>query len=185
MPEVHRLEGCPPRQPRPQVEESEQTDIGLDFGFFNNALTFSADYYIKKTNGMIIDMPIPAYIGEERPLANVGDMENSGVEFELGYQFRVADVQFAIKGNASYLHNKLKNLGNAEGYLDLDGIQGYDGIITRAENGQPFPFFYGYKTGGVFQNAAQIAGYVNSKGEMLQPTHSLATSSMSMSTVTA
>ena len=150
-------------------EESEQTDIGLDFGFFNNALTFSADYYIKKTNGMIIDMPIPAYIGEERPLANVGDMENSGVEFELGYQFRVADVQFAIKGNASYLHNKLKNLGNAEGYLDLDGIQGYDGIITRAENGQPFPFFYGYKTGGVFQNAAQIAGYVNSKGEMLQP----------------
>ena len=150
-------------------EESEQTDIGLDFGFFNNALTVSADYYIKKTNGMIIDMPIPAYIGEERPLANVGDMENSGVEFELGYQFRVADVQFAIKGNASYLHNKLKNLGNAEGYLDLDGIQGYDGIITRAENGQPFPFFYGYKTGGVFQNAAQIAGYVNSKGEMRQP----------------
>ena len=56
-------------------EESEQTDLGIDLGFFNNALTFSADYYIKKTNGMIITMPIPSYVGETKPLGNVGDME--------------------------------------------------------------------------------------------------------------
>ena len=149
-------------------EESEQTDFGLDFGFFSNALTFSVDYYIKKTNGMIIDMPIPSYVGEARPLANVGDMENSGWEFELGYKFNIADAHFSVKGNASYLHNELKNLGNDTGFLNY-GINQFSDGGTRAENGQPFPFFYGYKTNGVFQNMAEVNAYINAEGGLIQP----------------
>ena len=149
-------------------EESEQTDLGLDFGFWNNKLTFSVDYYIKKTNGMIIDMPIPSYVGEARPLANVGDMENSGVEFELGYKWNIADAHFAIKGNASYLHNELKNLGNDTGFLNY-GISQFSDGGTRAENGQPFPFFYGYKTDGIIQNAAEAAEYNAKYGTNKQP----------------
>lgn len=84
-------------------EESEQTDIGIDLGFFNNALTFTVDYYKKKTNGMIIEMPIPSYVGENKPLGNVGDMENSGVEFEIGYKWNISDAHFSVKGNATYL----------------------------------------------------------------------------------
>ena len=61
-------------------EESEQLDFGLDFGFFNNALTFTADYYKKKTNGMLMEMNIPFYVGEAKPIGNVGKMENSGIE---------------------------------------------------------------------------------------------------------
>ena len=144
-------------------EESEQTDLGLDFGFFNNALTFTVDYFIKKTNGMIIDMPIPSYVGERRPLANVGDMENSGVEFELGYKWNIGDANFAIKGNASYLHNELKNLGNDTGFLNY-GISQFSDGGTRAENGQPFPFFYGYKSAGVFQNMDEVNAYKNADG---------------------
>ncbi len=139
-------------------EESEQTDFGLDFGFFHNALTFSVDYFIKKTNGMIIEMPIPSYVGEARPLANVGDMKNSGVEFELGYKWRIADANFAIKGNASYLKNELKNLGNDTGFLNY-GISQFSDGGTRAENGQPFPFFYGYKTDGILQTRAEADAY--------------------------
>ena len=149
-------------------EESEQTDLGLDFGLWNNKLTFSVDYYIKKTNGMIIEMPIPSYVGEARPLANVGDMKNSGWEFELGYKFNVADAHFAIKGNASYLKNELKNLGNDTGFLNY-GISQFSDGGTRAENGQPFPFFYGYKTAGIIQNAAEAADYNNKYGTSKQP----------------
>ena len=139
-------------------EESEQTNIGLDLGLWNNQLTFSVDYYIKKTNGMIIEMPIPSYVGEARPLANVGDMENSGLEFELGYKWNIADAHFAVKGNASYLKNKLKNLGNDTGFLNY-GISQFSDGGTRAENGQPFPFFYGYKTDGILQNQAEADVY--------------------------
>ena len=149
-------------------EESEQTDLGLDFGFWNNKLTFSVDYYIKKTNGMIIEMPIPSYVGEARPLANVGDMQNSGVEFELGYKWNIADAQFAIKGNASYLKNELKNLGNDTGFLNY-GISQFSDGGTRAENGQPFPFFYGYKTDGIIQNAAEAAEYNAKYGTNKKP----------------
>ena len=151
-------------------EASEQTDIGVDFGFFNSALTFTVDYYKKKTNGMILTMPIPSYVGETKPLGNVGDMENSGWEFELSYKWRVVDANFAVKGNATYLKNKLVNLGNDTGYMDLDGIQGYTGGGTRGSNGQPFPYFFGYKTNGVFQNMDEVKAYTNADGQMIMPT---------------
>ena len=150
-------------------EESEQTDIGIDLGFFNGALTASIDYYIKKTNGMIIEMPIPSYVGETKPLGNVGDMENKGVEFELGYKWNIGDAHFSVKGNATYLKNTLKNLGNDTGYIDLDGIQGLSGGGTRGSNGQPFPYFFGYKTDGVFQNMAEVQAYVNKDGGLIMP----------------
>lgn len=150
-------------------EESEQLDFGLDLGFFNNALTFTADYYKKKTNGMLMEMNIPFYVGEAKPIGNVGKMENSGIELEAAYKFRVSDWNFRVSANASYLKNKLIEYGNESGWENLDSFQG-TGDISRAENGKPFPFFYGYKTAGIFQNTDEVKAYKNDKGELLQPT---------------
>lgn len=150
-------------------EESEQLDFGLDFGFFNNALTLTADYYKKKTNGMLMEMNIPFYVGEAKPIGNVGKMENSGIELEAAYKFRVSDWNFRVSANASYLKNKLIEYGNESGWENLDSFQG-TGDISRAENGKPFPFFYGYKTAGIFQNTDEVNAYKNDKGELLQPT---------------
>ena len=150
-------------------EESEQLDFGLDFGFFNNALTFTADYYKKKTNGMLMEMNIPFYVGEAKPIGNVGKMENSGIELEAAYKFRVSDWNFRVSANASYMKNKLIEYGNESGWENLDSFQG-TGDISRAENGKPFPFFYGYKTAGIFQNTDEVKAYKNDKGELLQPT---------------
>ena len=149
-------------------EESEQTNVGVDFGFWNNQLTFSVDWFLKKTNGMIIDMPIPSYVGEQRPLANVGDMKNSGWEFELGYKWNISDARFAVKANAAYLKNELTNLGNDTGFLNYGISQFADGG-TRAENGQPFPFFYGYKTNGILQNKAEADAYNAQYGTTSKP----------------
>ena len=150
-------------------EESEQHDLGIDLGFMKDALTLSVDYFIKKTNGMILAMPIPSYVGETKPLGNVGDMENKGVEIELGWKGHISDFHYSLKGNVSYVKNTLKNLGNTEGFLNFDGIQGIAGGGTRAENGQPFPFFYGYKTDGVFQNMDEVRAYTNANGQLIQP----------------
>lgn len=148
-------------------EESEQYDAGIDFGFFNNSLTLSADYYKKKTNGMLKEMSIPSYLGESKPWGNVGTMENSGVEVDLSYKFRTGDWNFKVGGNISYLKNKLINLGNSDGFEMLDNVHQL-GNVSRAENGEAYPFFYGYKTAGIFQNQAQIDAYVNNKGDKLQ-----------------
>ena len=159
----------PSGTPNPDLkwEESEQYDAGLDLAFFNNALTFTVDWFKKKTNGMLKRMSIPAYLGESKPMGNVGDMENSGVEFEIGYKFHRGDWAFNVNANASYLKNKLVNLGSGsfETYDNVHQI----GDVSRAQNGQPYPFFFGYKTAGIFQNQEQINNYVNSKGEKLQP----------------
>lgn len=158
--------------PNPDLrwEESEQTDIGLDLGFLNSALTFTVDYFNKKTNGMIIEMPIPGYVGESAPLDNIGTMENRGVEMELGYKWDIADAHFSVKGNASYLHNELTYLGNTSGYLSFDGVQGIQGgSVSRAENGKPFPFYYGFKTDGIFQTIEEVNAYKNAEGSLIQP----------------
>lgn len=148
-------------------EESEQYDAGLDFAFLRNSLTFTVDYFKKKTNGMLKQMSIPSYLGAPLPWGNVGDMENSGVELDLGYKFESGDWSFRAGLNASYLKNKLINLGNADGFEMSDHVH-IIGNVSRAENGMPYPYFYGYKTAGIFQNQAQIDAYVNDKGEKLQ-----------------
>ena len=139
-------------------EESTQTDIGLDFGFLNNSLTFSVDYYNKRTTGMLMTMQVPTYVGESKPIGNVGKMENQGVEMEIRWNKNWGDWNFNVAGNLSYLKNKLIEYGNSDGYANLES-NGTAGTIARAENGEVFPFFYGFKTGGIIQNQAQADAY--------------------------
>lgn len=148
-------------------EESEQYNAGLDFGFFNNALTFTVDYFYKKTNGMLKEMSIPSYLGESKPYGNVGSMKNEGVEFELGYKLNKKDWTFGVQANLSYLKNELINLGNADGFETKDNVHQI-GNISRAENGMPYPYFWGYKTNGIFQNQTEIDAYVKD-GKKIQP----------------
>ena len=149
-------------------ETSTQTNVGMDLGFFANSLTFTVDWFRKVTSGMLMEMNIPTYVGEAKPIGNVGIMNNSGVEMELGYKVSRGDWDFNVKGNLSYLKNRLIEYGNESGWSNLDSFQG-TGAISRAENGMPFPFFYGYKTDGIFQNMDEVNSYVNANGELLMP----------------
>ena len=149
-------------------EESEQYDAGLDFGFFNNSLTFTVDYFVKKTNGMLKTMAIPSYLGESKPWGNVGSMENSGVEMELGYKLHKGDFDFSTSLNVSYLKNKLTNWGNADGFESMANVHQL-GDVGRAENGQPYPFFYGYSTDGIIQTQAETDAYNSKYGKSAAP----------------
>lgn len=156
--------------PNVKWEESEQTDFGLDARFLKSRLSFSFDYFNKKTNGMLMDQPIPSYVGQSAPIGNVGDMKNWGYEFELGWKSSAGDFKYNIQANASYLKNQLIKLGNASGEAIYEnaGASGL-GSFIKGKNGEVWPFFYGYKTDGIFQNQSEIDSYVNSNGDKLQP----------------
>jgi len=154
--------------PNLRWERSVQTNVGLDLGFWHNALTFSVDYYTKTTDGMLIQMPVPGYVGESSPWGNSGEMVNKGVELEFAYKFGRGDWNFRLGGNATYLYNRLISMGNESGFNNYDSFQGA-GAMTRGENGHPFPFFYGYKTDGIFQNQAEIDAYVGKDGGLIMP----------------
>ncbi len=149
-------------------ERSVQTDLGLELGFLNNAVTLGIDFYNKTTDGMLLQMPTPSYVGESNPWGNGGEMVNRGVEFDFGYKFGSRDWNFRIGGNATYLYNRLISMGNESGFQNYDSFQGA-GTMTRGENGKPFPYFYGYKTDGIFQNVEEINSYVNADGGLIMP----------------
>lgn len=143
--------------PNIRWEESVQTDLGVDFGFFNNSLTLSVDYYTKETRGMLMDMQVPSYAGDSAPIGNVGDMVNRGLELDLGYRGNVGDFHYGINGNISYNTNKLTYLGDESTYLTGDSHK--IGTLTRGDVGMVFPYFWGWQTAGVFQNMDEVNAY--------------------------
>ncbi len=150
-------------------EESESTDVGIDLGFLQNKITFTADWFLKNTHGILMTMSLPQYVGESIPFGNVGKMRNWGLEFDLGYRqtfFNELTVNVGV--NASYLRNKLVAYGNEQGWANLDSFQGV-GTILRAENGLPYPYFYGYRTDGIIQNMAEANAYNSQYGTSLVP----------------
>ncbi len=139
-------------------EESTQTDIGLDLGFMSNSLQFTIDWYKKRTTGMLMTMMIPTYVGETKPIGNVGTMDNTGVEMDLRWAHSFGEFEVNLGGNLSYVKNKLVNLGNADGWRS-EVSNATAGDIARSMNGEVFPFFYGYKTAGIIQNQAEADAY--------------------------
>ncbi|GAO28813.1 TonB-dependent receptor [Geofilum rubicundum JCM 15548] len=156
--------------PNIKWEETEQINFGLEGRFFRSALTLGFDYFKKTTSGMLMNQPIPQYVGKGAPVANVGDMENSGFEFELGFKNSIGDFTYYINGNASLLSNKLINLGNESGETIYEnaGASGV-GPYVKGENDEVFPYFYGYKTDGIIQNQDDANQYNAAYGKNAQP----------------
>lgn len=148
-------------------EESRQVDVGLDLAVLNNRLTLTVDYYSKKTKDMLLAMPVPGYAGDSAPTGNLGDMKNHGVEFEVGYRDQSRDFKWHVTANATYVKNKLTYLGDDA--TSLYGSSHKIGQLTRGVVGLPFPYFYGYKSAGIFQNMDEVNAHVNAAGELLQP----------------
>ncbi|HEX3024030.1 MAG TPA: TonB-dependent receptor, partial [Chitinophagaceae bacterium] len=129
----------------------------------------TVDVFKKKTTGMLMQPSIPYYIGAlQTPWANVGAMENNGIEIELGYKKKVGQVALDFKTNVSYIKNKVTNLGNTA-FLPYGNMKSSGYEVSRKAVGQPINSFYGFKTLGIFQTQAEINNYVNSTGGLIQP----------------
>ncbi|MDR0566543.1 MAG: TonB-dependent receptor [Prevotellaceae bacterium] len=165
------LEAAKIANPSVRWEESEQADVGVDARFLGNALSLSFDYFSKKTNGMLIGRPIPDYVGLASPYANVGDMENRGCELEIGWKHSISQFRYYASLNASYIHNTLVNAGTETGHIELSVTSQATGAVSfvRGSNGEPYPYFYGYVTDGIFQTADEVKSYAGADGKPMQP----------------
>ncbi|NWJ50215.1 MAG: TonB-dependent receptor [Bacteroidetes bacterium] len=158
-----------PANPDLKWEQTVQTNIGFDATIFNNfSLTF--DVYKKKTSGMLLQVQLPLYIGASgQPWGNIADMENKGIELELGYHGKVEGVKIDLKANGSYLQNKVTYLGADKDFLTGANFQASAYEISRTAVGQPIGSFYGFETMGLFQTPADVANYKSSTGKVIQP----------------
>jgi len=155
--------------PNLKWETTKQIDIGLDIGFFNNKVTLTTDYYIKTTEDMLVQVPLPDAFGyPNTPWTNAGSVENKGFEFAIDYKESIQDFNFSVNANLSTYKNKIKSLGGGEpihGSTHLGNM-----THTRTEEGMPIGYFFGWKTDGIFQTQGEIDSYVNSAGEKIQAT---------------
>lgn len=138
-------------------EKRATFNIGADFGMFNNRLLLTLEYYYSKTTDMLYqyDVPMPPF-AFDKLLANIGSMQNSGVELGLGITpVQTRDMQLNINVNMSWQKNKLLSLsGYYQGYYlsasDVTAIGGLNGAGQHGGNanvlyqivGQPLGVFY-------------------------------------------
>lgn len=154
--------------PKVLWESTEQFDIGADLSFFNNKLNLNVDYFVKKTNDMLLQVPLPSYLGfPNNPWVNAGSIENKGFEVDLKYRSSVNDFNYSVGANLFTFSNKVLSLGGGEplyggGWITVN--------TTKTEVGKPIGYFYGLKTDGIFQNQAEVDSYKNTSGELIQPT---------------
>lgn len=159
-----------PANPDLKWEETSQLNIGADARLFRNT-TMTLEYYKKKTTGILQYFDLPGYVGATgSPLGNVADMENRGVELELGYNKNFGDLNFSANGNVSYLENEVTFLGEGKDFI-TNGAAGFQsmGDITRTQVGVAYNSFYGYRTAGIFQTREEINSYTGSNGNIIQP----------------
>ncbi len=116
-------------------EESEQFDIGADVRFFNDRLSFSFDYYNKRTTNLLTEMTAPAVSGTSSQWVNLGKIENSGLEFDLEWKDRIGDFSYGIQANISTLHNEVLESPYEEGRYPGGG--GFFTEATYFEVGYP------------------------------------------------
>lgn len=156
-----------PSNPDLHWEETSQANIGFESRLLNN-FSFTFEWFKKKTTDILQTQPIPNYLGSiGDPVANIGSMENTGFEMELGWVKSYEDLKFSVHGNASYLKNKVTELGKVD-YINGPGFQNM-GSITRTEAGHAYNEFYGYETQGIFQNQAEVDAYTTETGDLIQP----------------
>ena len=126
-------------------ETTETFDIGLDVNAFNNKLTFSADYYQKKTKKMLLALEIPNYIGLDNPDQNTGEMHTKGWEFELGWKDNIGDLNYSASFNLSDFKSIMGNLGGTQFIGDQVKFKGSE-----------FNEWYGYKAEGLYHTQDEL-----------------------------
>ncbi len=127
-------------------EKVTTTDVGFEFGLFNNRLSGEFSWYNKKTTDMLLAVPTPSPSGTTSVLGNVGEMENKGVEISLNSTNVVTrNFKWTTSINAARNKNKMLKLdGQQKEILPSDARYSNAVII-----GQPIGIFYGVKYAGV------------------------------------
>lgn len=136
--------------PNIQWETTSQFDIGLDFGFLNNRISGSMDYYQKRTFDMLLNVPVPRSTGFLIQTRNVGSIKNKGIEIALTTD-NIRNINFLWETNInlSTLSNKVTGLGGIPKIIG--GGASFTKQIFITKVGLPLRSYYGYKIIGVWQ----------------------------------
>jgi TonB-linked SusC/RagA family outer membrane protein len=145
-------------------ETSDQTDIGLDSRFLSGRLGFTFDWYKKITKDLLIQVPVASTTGFSSQWKNAGTVQNTGIEVALDWHDKIGpDFTYGANWNLAYNRNRVTKINSSLDYIEggNDLLSQNTGYMARMQVGHPIGYFYGYKTEGVIQNAADLQKYID------------------------
>jgi TonB-linked SusC/RagA family outer membrane protein len=128
-------------------ETVESSNLGIDLGLFENKLTVTGDYFIKKNKNMLARVAYPSVIGIGLGNMNVGELKTWGWEASVGWRERKGPLNYWFSAHVGDAENELVE------YLGADIIGA--GTI-RLLQGRPINSIFGYKTDGLFQTQEEV-----------------------------
>ena len=147
-------------------ETNTNLNIGTEFGFWNNRLSGSVDFFNRKTLDMLFAFSVPSSLGYSSYYANVGDMVNRGVEVELNADLiRTKNVLWSFNLNLTHVKNEVTYLAPEHKSTTVEGYKGYiDGSYFVGE-GLPLYTYYLRSYAGVDPETGASLWYKDVKGD--------------------
>lgn len=134
-------------------ETTNQNNIGLDLSMLRNKISFSVDYFKKTTSDLLLPLSLPTVVGDVKPtIVNAGRVSNKGFEMSVGYRNSDHALKYSINANVATVTNTVEKLDP-----NLPSIYGQ---VSKTEAGHPLNSFYGFQMTGIYQNQAEIDGYL-------------------------
>lgn len=147
-------------------EKSDQLDVGIEFGFFNNRISGEIDFYNKQTDGLLFSVPLPGSAGATSINQNIGLLESQGVEFVLNTEnLKNGDLKWNTSFNIAFNENEIITLPND----NSDIIAGRN--INRT--GESINSFYLPEYAGVDPANGDALYYLNTEGNERETTNSI------------
>ncbi len=141
-------------------ETTTQTNLGFDFGLLRNALYGSFEWYYKKTTDILVYMPGIGVMGEgSSQWINAGEMENKGIELNVGYRGKAGNFSYDLAGNIGTYRNEITKLPET---LAANGTFGGNGVESVV--GHPMGAQVGYVYDGIFKSQAEIDNHATQNG---------------------
>jgi len=134
-------------------EKTSSYDIGLDFGFWEDRLYGSVEYFNSTTTDLLLAVQIPSALGFTNGLTNIGEVVNKGFEITLTSRNTRGDFLWVTDINFATLDNEVTKLGDSGDPILSEGGAG-NRHITRI--GDPIGSYFGYKTDGIYQSQSEI-----------------------------
>ena len=141
-------------------ETTTQTNLGFDFGLFRNSLYGSFEWYFKKTKDILVEMPAIAVMGEgAKKWINAGEMENKGIELNVGYRNKIGHFHYDVSGNIGTYRNKITKLPETVAANGTFGGNGVESVVGRPMGSQ-----VGYVYDGIFKSQSEVDNHAKQDG---------------------
>lgn len=149
----------PARLPNPDLtwETTAETNFGLDFGFANNRISGSIDYYDRETRDQLFNKPLPSTVGFGSVRTNIGKVRNSGIDFTLNTKnFDKDNFSWDTSIILSYLKNETIELPEFTEQIIGGSAGNFISGYYIIEEGSPIFSYYGYTIERLFQEGDDI-----------------------------